>query len=168
MQCQQCGHKNRQGRRYCAICGETLSVICVECGFANDQDDSFCGGCGEPVSLTSDRGSTSNNDSSSDELEVTTAGELRQVTILFADIAGYTRLSSERDPEEIHHLLSRFFEFTDGIVQSFGGRIDKHIGDAVMGVFGAPVAHGKDPERAVRKWCCHDQTAGQGCQENVG
>jgi len=150
MQCQQCGHKNKQERRYCAICGETLSVVCVECGFANDPEDSFCGGCGEPVSLSSDRGSTPNKDTSSDDLVVTTAGELRQVTILFADIAGYTRLSSERDPEEIHHLLSRFFEFTDGIVQSYGGRIDKHIGDAVMGVFGAPVAHGNDPERAVR------------------
>ena len=74
----------------------------------------------------------------------------RQVTILFADLSGFTRLSSKLDPEEVHALLQRYFAVTDDIVTSFGGRIDKHIGDAVMAVFGAPVAHSNDPERAVR------------------
>jgi class 3 adenylate cyclase/tetratricopeptide (TPR) repeat protein len=78
------------------------------------------------------------------------AGERRQVTILFADLVGYTRLSAELDPEETHALLGRFFEAVDGAVESFGGTVDKHIGDNVMAVFGAPVAHGNDPERAVR------------------
>jgi class 3 adenylate cyclase/tetratricopeptide (TPR) repeat protein len=77
-------------------------------------------------------------------------GERRQVTVLFADLAGYTRLSSELDSEEIHALLGTFFETVDGVIDSFGGTIDKHIGDCVMALFGAPVAHGNDAERAVR------------------
>jgi len=77
-------------------------------------------------------------------------GERRQVTILFADITGYTRMSSELDPEELHGLLERYFKTVDGVIRDFGGTVDKHIGDAVMGVFGAPVSHGNDPERAVR------------------
>jgi class 3 adenylate cyclase/tetratricopeptide (TPR) repeat protein len=77
-------------------------------------------------------------------------GERRPVAILFADLSGYTRLSSALDPEETHRLLTRFFELTDGVIERFGGAIDKHIGDAVMAVFGAPIAYGNDVERALR------------------
>ena len=77
-------------------------------------------------------------------------GERRTVTVMFCDIASFTRMTADRDPEEIHGLLNRYFELVDGIVQAYGGHVDKHIGDAVMAVFGAPVAHTNDPERAVR------------------
>ncbi len=77
-------------------------------------------------------------------------GDRRQVTVLFADLSGFTRLSNELDAEEIHALLNRYFETVDGIVEGYGGTVDKHIGDNVMAVFGAPVAHTDDPERAVR------------------
>ena len=77
-------------------------------------------------------------------------GERRQVTVLFADLAGYTALSRELDAEEVHALLGRFFDRADRLVEEHGGRVDKHIGDCVMAVFGAPVAHGNDAERAVR------------------
>ena len=70
--------------------------------------------------------------------------------MLFADLAGYTALSRELDAEEVHALLGRFFERVDRVVEEHGGRVDKHIGDCVMAVFGAPVAHGNDAERAVR------------------
>ena len=80
----------------------------------------------------------------------TMAGERRQVTVLFADIAGYTKLSSELGAEETHALLNRYFEAVDSIVEGYGGSVDKHIGDNVMAVFGAPVAHDDDPLRAVR------------------
>ena len=75
--------------------------------------------------------------------------ERRQVTVLFADLVGYTRLSREIGAEEIHRLLEGFFAVVDGIVTDHGGYIDKHIGDSAMAVFGAPVAHGNDTERAV-------------------
>ena len=77
-------------------------------------------------------------------------GERREVTVLFADLSGFTKLSSKLDAEETHALLNRFFETVDSIVVGYGGTVDKHIGDNVMAVFGAPVAHGNDPERAVR------------------
>ncbi len=77
-------------------------------------------------------------------------GERRQVTVLFADLAGYTALSNQLDAEEVHALLARFFERADHLVEEHGGRVDKHIGDCVMAVFGAPVAHGNESERAVR------------------
>src|SRR3954447_2885402 len=79
----------------------------------------------------------------------TSHGERRQVTILFADLAGYTAIAAQRDPEETHRLLGRFFQAIDSIVSRYGGAIERHIGDNVMGVFGAPVAHGDDPLRAV-------------------
>ncbi len=91
-------------------------------------------------------------DESADEPPAPTivAGERRQVTVLFADIAGYTRLSSELGAEETHALLNRYFEAVDGIVEDYGGSVDKHMGDNVMAVFGAPIAHDDDPLRAVR------------------
>ncbi|WP_170560607.1 adenylate/guanylate cyclase domain-containing protein [Ruegeria atlantica] len=78
------------------------------------------------------------------------SGERRQVTVLFADICGFTKLSSSIDSEAVHNLLSAYFEVADGIVNSFGGTVDKHVGDSVMAVFGAPISHGNDAERAVR------------------
>jgi class 3 adenylate cyclase/tetratricopeptide (TPR) repeat protein len=77
-------------------------------------------------------------------------GERRQVTVLFADLADYTRMTRELGAEAMHAITDRFFGLADGVIERFGGTIDKHIGDCVMAVFGAPVAHGNDPERAVR------------------
>jgi class 3 adenylate cyclase len=76
--------------------------------------------------------------------------ERRLVTALFADLSGFTALGRELGAEETHALLERFFGRADRIVQEHGGRVDKHIGDCVMAVFGAPVAHGNDAERAAR------------------
>ena len=83
-------------------------------------------------------------------LPANATGERRQVTVLFADIAGYTKLSSELGAEKTHALLNRYFEAVDGIVERYGGSVDKHMGDNVMAVFGAPIAHDDDPLRAVR------------------
>ena len=81
---------------------------------------------------------------------ITPEGERRQVTVVFADLAGFTELSSQLDPEELHTLVTRFYEAADGIVEGYGGTVDKHLGDGVMALFGAPRAHGDDPVRAVR------------------
>ncbi|MFQ5565194.1 MAG: adenylate/guanylate cyclase domain-containing protein, partial [Paracoccaceae bacterium] len=77
-------------------------------------------------------------------------GERRQVTVLFADIADFTAIAENLGAEATHDILNRYFEAADRIVEEFGGAVDKHIGDNVMAVFGAPVAHDDDPERAVR------------------
>jgi class 3 adenylate cyclase len=94
-------------------------------------------------------------------------GERRQVTVLFADLSGFSKLSSELDAEEVHILLNRYFTLLDGLIEGYGGRVDKHIGDAVMAVYGAPVAHGNDPERAVRT-ACEIHTAMHGLSAEIG
>jgi class 3 adenylate cyclase/tetratricopeptide (TPR) repeat protein len=77
-------------------------------------------------------------------------GERRQVTILFADLCGFTVLSQTLDPEEVRDLIGHYTALVDGIVVGYGGTVDKHIGDAVMALFGAPRAHDDDPLRATR------------------
>ena len=78
------------------------------------------------------------------------AGERRQVTILFADLCVFSSISRSLDPEEVRELVRRYTALVDGIVVGYGGTIDKHIGDAVMALFGAPRAHDDDPLRAAR------------------
>src|SRR5688572_16462201 len=119
-------------------------VSCPECHAALPPQARFCAQCGARVAAPPGP----------------VAGERRPVAILFADLAGFTRLTSEIDAEEVHRLLGRFFEVVDGVIAGLGGTIDKHIGDATMAVFGAPVAHGNDVERAVRAACdIHDAMA---------
>ncbi len=76
--------------------------------------------------------------------------ERRTVTILFADISGFTAMSEKLDPETVQEVMDRAFERLTAVITGFGGTIDKYIGDAIMALFGAPVALGDDPERAVR------------------
>jgi len=73
----------------------------------------------------------------------------RQVTVLFTDISGFTRISNGMDAEETHAMLNGFFAVVDSIIERYGGTVDKHIGDAVMAIFGAPISHTDDPERAL-------------------
>ena len=100
--------------------------------------------------------------------EVLTEGERRQVTVLFADLSGYTELTGRLDAEELHQVTSRFFEALDGVIESYGGTVDKHIGDCVMAVFGAPTAHGNDPERAIRAALTIHDVVIPGVSEAVG
>ena len=76
--------------------------------------------------------------------------EIRLVSVFFADLVGFTKLSESRDPEEVRDLLSRYFEVCRGLIERYGGTVEKFIGDAVMAVWGAPTATEDDAERAVR------------------
>ena len=147
MRCSRCGADNREGRRFCGECGAALAAPCPDCGFANEAGEKFCGGCGKPLVPPADPASARGQ---RPERDPSPEGERRQVTVLFCDLAGYTRLTHELGAETVHALTDRFFALTDGLIERFGGAIDKHIGDCVMAVFGAPVAHGNDAERAVR------------------
>ncbi|MGH2512020.1 MAG: adenylate/guanylate cyclase domain-containing protein, partial [Candidatus Limnocylindrales bacterium] len=75
--------------------------------------------------------------------------ERRLVTILFADVAGSTALGEELDPEDLRALLTRYYAIASDVIGAYGGTVEKFIGDAVMAVFGLPVAHGDDAERAI-------------------
>ena len=76
--------------------------------------------------------------------------ERRLVTVLFADLVGFTTASEGRDAEDTRELLTRYFELSRQVIERYGGTIEKFIGDAVMAVWGAPVANEDDAERAVR------------------
>jgi class 3 adenylate cyclase/tetratricopeptide (TPR) repeat protein len=79
------------------------------------------------------------------------AGQQRkQVTVLFADVSGFTAMSETMDPEEVSATMNALWSRLDGAIIAHGGMIDKHIGDAVMALFGTPTAHEDDPERAIR------------------
>ncbi|HVT49987.1 MAG TPA: adenylate/guanylate cyclase domain-containing protein [Dongiaceae bacterium] len=152
MRCPGCNTDNRPGRRFCAGCGQPLPAGCPACGFQNAPDDRFCGGCGKPLHAAAPgpAGAASPEASAPETWPPETpSGEIRPVTVMFVDISGYTALSGRLDAEDTHRLLARFFETVDAIVVRFGGRIDKHIGDSVMALFGAPISHGNDPERAM-------------------
>ncbi len=134
MRCGGCGAENDAARRFCGGCGAKLPAACAACGFPNDAKARFCGGCGNALDQESGRHAE---------------GQRRQVTVLFADLCGYTSLSARADPELVQALLDKVFDRLDGLIAAFGGSVNQHIGDAVLALFGAPVAHDNDAERAV-------------------
>ena len=76
--------------------------------------------------------------------------ERRVATVLFADLVGFTAMSESRDPEQVKNFVDSCFERLVADIDAFGGRVDKIVGDAIVALFGAPVAHEDDAERAVR------------------
>ncbi len=154
MTCSSCGAENRAGRKFCANCGFALAVTCPSCGAANEPEDRFCGECG--TALESAPASTQTPVSGSADAHDrpgsvhSSPSERRLVSVLFTDLVGFTPLSESRDAEEVRELLSHYFEEARRIVGRYGGTIEKFIGDAVMAVWGSPVAKEDDAERAVR------------------
>jgi len=132
---------NDAAQRFCGQCGSAFSRVCAACGEENPPAFRFCGACGAAfdTGAASPSGSVANVD-----------GERRWVTIMFADLSGFTALSERTDPEEIRSMVDRCMSEMGQVVDRYGGSVDKVIGDALMAVFGAPVAHEDDPERAVR------------------
>ncbi len=136
--CPLCGVENSGSRKFCGECGSALARMCGTCGSANESGVRFCGECGSAL------------DDAPASAQVARSAERRVVSVLFADLVGFTTLSEGRDPEEVRELLSRYFETARTLVGRYGGTIEKFIGDAVMAVWGAPVAREDDAERAVR------------------
>ncbi len=140
MLCPRCTTDNADDRRFCRGCGAPLPVPCPACGFGNAADDRFCGGCGRELGGTPARQATDRRPEA----------DRRQVTILFADLCASTELTRRLDAEDMRDLVGKVFRVFDGAVEAHGGTVDKHMGDGVMALFGAPVAHDDDPLRAVR------------------
>ena len=80
---------------------------------------------------------------------------------MFADIVGFTGLSEDRDPEQVKNLVDRCFALLADDITAFGGRVDKVVGDAIVALFGAPIAHDDDAERAVRAALRMQETVGR-------
>jgi len=107
-------------------------MVCHSCGATVPAGARFCPTCGAP------------------QAGGPQAEERRIVTVLFADLVGFTALAEHLDPEQVKRLVDRCFERMVEVVAEFGGRVDKILGDGMLVLFGAPVAHEDDPERAVR------------------
>jgi class 3 adenylate cyclase len=118
---------------------------CRNCGAALADNARFCPECGRATDASSEA-----NPSASRQSRDAAGGDRRHATVLFADISGYTALCASMDAEHIQALLSRFFALIDATIVAYGGSVIDHAGDGVLAVFGAPVAHGNDPERAMR------------------
>ena len=133
--CFTCGQENAPGQAFCGTCGASLGLVCSSCGTENPAGYKFCGQCG--AALVSAR--------------VKSAFEERRViSVVFADLVGFTSRAEHMDPEDLRSVLDPYYRRLRSELEAHGGTVEKFIGDAVVGVFGAPVAHGDDPERAVR------------------
>ena len=108
--------------------------VCTRCGYENDQRARFCSGCGAPIEAP----------------KAEAREERKVVSILFADLVGFTSQAEQLDPEDVRATLSPYYARLRSELERHGGTVEKFIGDAVMAVFGAPAAHEDDPERAVR------------------
>ena len=139
--CSNCGTPNEPGRKFCAECGHGLGVACSVCGTLNAPSVKFCGECGSPMQADAAAAPRTGTEPSA---------ERRLVSVMFADLVGFTSATEGRDAEETRELLTRYFEMAREAVERHGGTLEKFIGDAVMAVWGAPTAHEDDAERAVR------------------
>ena len=153
MICSNCGTENRAGRKFCSRCAAPLVIVCARCQARNEPGELFCGECA--ASLEGAAGRSVETRPASRPAGQTTpvpapVAERRLVSILFADLVGFTTLAEGRDAEDTRELLSRYFDLSRDVIGRYGGTIEKFIGDAVMAVWGAPTAHEDDAERAVR------------------
>ena len=109
-------------------------VRCQGCGRSWPGGTAYCGACGRPLAAP----------------RRVPAGERKTVTVLFCDLVGSTAQADGADPEDVQAGLAAYQHLVRGVLERHGAAVEKFIGDAVMAVFGAPVAHEDDPERAVR------------------
>ncbi len=142
MPCPSCGTLNPAGKRFCGDCGAALATGCPTCGATNPPGKRFCGDCGTPLAAgTAATGAPASP---------APVAERRLVCVMFADLVGFTPFAEERDAEAVREALTSYFAIATRVIELYGGRVEKFIGDAVMALWGAPVAREDDAERAVR------------------
>ncbi len=152
MRCPNCGVANPPGSKFCQECGSHLALVCPGCGSRVLPAAKFCNECGTALTLAGQPmpAGTVSDAPSTPAVATTTTAERRLCSVLFVDLVGFTPFAEKRDPEETRELLSSYFARAQAIVSNYGGTVEKFIGDAVMAVWGAPVANEDDAERSVR------------------
>lgn len=134
--CPACGATNPAANRFCGWCGAALRTrTCGNCGTPNPEAARYCARCG--AALAGGEGAAE------------AGGERKLATVLFADVVGFTGLAERTDPEVVARLVDAAFRRMAEVVADHGGTIDRFMGDSLMAVFGVPVAHDDDAERAV-------------------
>lgn len=157
--CLRCSEVSPGGKKFCAECGATLPRLCSACGAEVVPGKKFCADCGAPLSAAAiprDRVvDTSTNPVPPKALTISVAPaerggeERRLVTALFCDLVEFTPLSESLDPEDVRDFQTEYFGRMAEEVERYGGTVEKYAGDAVLALFGAPVVHEDDAERAV-------------------
>src|SRR6266536_1498872 len=155
MKCPRCQHENPAGVKFCGECGERLESACPACGASNPTGNKFCGQCGAAlVQAPSATKFTSPETYTPKHLaekiltsKAALGGERKQVTVLFADMKGSMELLADRDPEEARKLLDPVIEHMMEAVHRYEGTVSNLMGDGIMALFGAPLAH---EDHAVR------------------
>ncbi len=159
MTCPQCAFENPPAMAFCGRCGTRLASLCPSCGFANPEEFTFCGKCGARMTgapappegspaFGSPRSYTPKH--LAEKILTSKAaleGERKQVTVLFADLKGSMELLADRDPEEARKLLDPVLERMMEAVHRYEGTVNQVMGDGIMALFGAPLAH---EDHAVR------------------
>jgi class 3 adenylate cyclase/tetratricopeptide (TPR) repeat protein len=156
MQCPRCWQENLPDSRFCFECGTRLALACVSCGAELPPGVKFCNQCGRSVGTRStarDRSNSPETYTPKDLAEkiltskAALEGERKQVTVLFADMKGSMELLADRDPEEARRLLDPVLELMMEAVHRYEGTVNQVMGDGIMALFGAPIAH---EDHAVR------------------
>ncbi|HSL10275.1 MAG TPA: adenylate/guanylate cyclase domain-containing protein, partial [Actinomycetota bacterium] len=137
--CGNCGSGVDEDARFCSTCGAAQLTVCRSCGAELPVDARFCPSCGTPTDAAA-----------AGERGPTRTAERKLVTVLFADVTGSTALGERLDPEPLRDVLDAYFSAMRETIEAEGGTVEKFIGDAVMAVFGVPLAHEDDPARALR------------------
>src|SRR5262244_3781362 len=160
MECLRCQTLNRDTAEFCRECGAALDILCTACGRRLVAGSKFCDSCGALALAVTPRGSAGPFSAPSNYTPnhlrekilkhgAALEGERKQVTILFVDVLGFTSLSEQRDPEDIHAFMTRAFDLMLGEVHRYEGTVNQFLGDGVMALFGAPIAHEDHAQRAV-------------------
>src|SRR5947208_14301398 len=159
MKCPRCQAENRERARFCRECGATFGAVCSSCGAKVEAGSKFCDGCGAPVDATTAPGPGSSRFASPESYtprhlaekilhsKSALEGERKHVTVLLADLKGSMELLADRDPEEARQLLDPVLERMMEAVHHFEGTVNQVMGDGIMALFGAPIAH---EDHAVR------------------
>ena len=156
MKCPQCQTENPPGARFCGQCAAPLVAICPSCGARNPPENKFCGQCAvsldRPAQLRFASPEAYTPKHLAEKILTTGSalkGERKHVTVLFVDVSGFTSLSERLDPEEVHRLMSRAFDLMLAEVHRYEGTVNQFLGDGIMALFGAPIAHEDHARRAV-------------------
>ncbi len=159
--CPKCGFENPSGVNVCGRCAAPLARACQICGFENPGNFKFCGNCGTRLDGTARAPGSESRARAAAPIPAPLAekithagkqieGERRTVTVLFSDISGFTAISEKLDPEQVYDLIDTTLKAFTAQVYQHEGTLDKVMGDGLMALFGAPIAHEDDPARAVR------------------
>ena len=154
MLCSRCQHENPPGMKFCGECAAPLASMCPSCGAANPPGHRFCGQCAAPLRTAPTAPSVAPESYTPKHLaekiltsKAALEGERKQVTVLFADLKGSMELLADRDPEEARKLLDPVLEHMMEAVHRYEGTVNQVMGDGIMALFGAPLAH---EDHAVR------------------